>query len=36
MRIFPNDMIRWIMEAFGFNPVVLPVTEVYLAIQQGR
>ncbi len=35
MRVFPNDMIRWIMEAIGFNPVVLPVTEVYLAIQQG-
>lgn len=35
MRIFPNEMIRWIIEAFGFSPVVLPVTEVYLAIQQG-
>ena len=35
MRVFPNDMIRWIMEAIGFNPVVMPVTEVYLAIQQG-
>jgi tripartite ATP-independent transporter DctP family solute receptor len=35
MRVFPNDMIRWIMESIGFNPVVLPVTEVYLAIQQG-
>lgn len=35
MRIFPNDMIRWIIESIGFNPVVLPVTEVYLAIQQG-
>lgn len=35
LRIFPNDMIRWIMESLGFNPVVLPVTEVYLAIQQG-
>jgi TRAP-type transport system periplasmic protein len=35
MRVFPNDMIRWIMEAIGFIPVVLPVTEVYLAIQQG-
>ncbi len=35
MRIFPNDMLRWIMEAMGWNPVVLPVTEVYLAIQQG-
>ncbi|MBL8670020.1 MAG: TRAP transporter substrate-binding protein [Alphaproteobacteria bacterium] len=35
MRVFPNDMIRWIMESIGFTPVVLPVTEVYLAIQQG-
>jgi tripartite ATP-independent transporter DctP family solute receptor len=35
MRIYPNDMIRWIMEDIGFSPVVLPVTEVYLAIQQG-
>jgi TRAP-type transport system periplasmic protein len=35
LRVFPNDMIRWIMESIGFNPVVLPVTEVYLAIQQG-
>ncbi len=35
MRIFPNDMIRWIMEGIGFSPVVMPVTEVYLAIQQG-
>jgi tripartite ATP-independent transporter DctP family solute receptor len=35
MRVFPNDMIRWIVEAVGFVPVVLPVTEVYLAIQQG-
>ena len=35
IRVFPNDMIRWIMEAIGFSPVVLPVTEVYLAIQQG-
>ena len=35
IRVYPNDMIRWIMESFGFSPVVLPVTEVYLAIQQG-
>ncbi len=35
MRVFPNDMIRWIMESMGFNTVVMPVTEVYLAIQQG-
>jgi TRAP-type transport system periplasmic protein len=35
LRIAPVEMIRWIMEAQGWNPVVLPVTEVYLAIQQG-
>ena len=35
MRVFPNDMIRWIMESLGFATVVMPVTEVYLAIQQG-
>lgn len=35
MRVFPNDMIRWIMEAIGFSPVVMPVTEVYLGLQQG-
>jgi TRAP-type transport system periplasmic protein len=35
MRVFPNDMIRWIMEAVGFSTVVMPVTEVYLGIQQG-
>jgi tripartite ATP-independent transporter DctP family solute receptor len=35
IRIFPNEMLRWIIEAMGANPVVMPVTEVYLAIQQG-
>ena len=35
MRVFPNDMIRWTMEAIGFQTVVMPVTDVYLAIQQG-
>jgi tripartite ATP-independent transporter DctP family solute receptor len=35
LRVLPNDMIRWIVESIGFSPVVLPVTEVYLAIQQG-
>lgn len=35
MRVFPNDMIRWTMEAIGFQTVVLPITDVYLAIQQG-
>ncbi|MHA3980188.1 TRAP transporter substrate-binding protein [Halovulum sp. GXIMD14794] len=35
MRVFPNDMIRWTMEEIGFQTVVMPITEVYLAIQQG-
>jgi len=35
MRVFPNDMIRWTMEAIGFQTVVMPVTDVYLSIQQG-
>jgi TRAP-type C4-dicarboxylate transport system substrate-binding protein len=35
MRVFPNDMIRWTMEAIGFQTVVMPITDVYLAIQQG-
>lgn len=36
MRIFPNDMIKWIIESIGYESVVIPVTEVYGAIQQGR
>lgn len=35
MRVFPNDMIRWTMEAVGFQTVVMPITDVYLALQQG-
>ncbi|MEM5529135.1 TRAP transporter substrate-binding protein [Gammaproteobacteria bacterium AS21] len=35
MRVYPNDMIRWTMEAIGFQTVVMPITDVYLAIQQG-
>ncbi|MGG1554040.1 TRAP transporter substrate-binding protein [Paenibacillus ferrarius] len=35
LRIFQNDMILWTMKALGFNPVTMPVTEAYLAIQQG-
>jgi tripartite ATP-independent transporter DctP family solute receptor len=35
MRVYPNDMIRWSMEAIGFQTVVMPITDVYLAIQQG-
>lgn len=36
MRVFPNEMIQWIVQAIGYEPVVLPVTEVYGAIQHGR
>ena len=36
IRIFNNEMLRWVMQAIGYEPVVLPVTEVYLALQQGR
>ncbi|MFT6656983.1 MAG: tripartite ATP-independent transporter DctP family solute receptor [Maritalea sp.] len=35
MRVYPNDMIRWSMEAIGFQTVVMPITDVYLGIQQG-
>ncbi len=35
LRIAPVEMVRWIMESIGFSPVVMPVTEVYLAIQQN-
>lgn len=35
MRVYPNDMIRWTMEAIGFQTVVMPITDVYLSIQQG-
>jgi TRAP-type transport system periplasmic protein len=35
MRVYPNDMIRWSMEAIGFQTVVMPITDVYLSIQQG-
>jgi TRAP-type transport system periplasmic protein len=36
MRIFNNEMLRWIMQGFGYEPVVMPVTEAYLALQQGK
>lgn len=35
IRIAPVEMIRWIMEAQGWSPIIMPVTEVYLAIQQN-
>jgi TRAP-type transport system periplasmic protein len=36
MRVFPNEMIQWIVQGVGYEPVVIPVTEVYSAIQQGK
>lgn len=36
MRVFPNEMIQWIVQSLGYEPVVIPVTEVYAAIAQGR
>ena len=35
LRSFPNEMMRWTLEGVGFNVVILPLPEVYLAIQQG-
>jgi len=35
MRIFNNDMVLWIVQSLGMNPVAMPVTEAYLGIQQG-
>ncbi|MGE0799544.1 MAG: TRAP transporter substrate-binding protein [Lautropia sp.] len=35
LRAFKNDMFLQLLTAMGWNPVVMPVTEAYLAIQQG-
>jgi tripartite ATP-independent transporter DctP family solute receptor len=35
LRTYPNEMQRWLLEAMGFSVQIMPVTEVYLAIQQG-
>ncbi len=35
LRSFPNEMMRWTLDAMGFNVVIMPLPEVYLAIQQG-
>ena len=35
LRTFPNEMMRWTLEAMGFNIQIRPLPEVYLAIQQG-
>ena len=35
LRTFPNEMMRWTLEAIGFSVQLMPIPEVYLAIQQG-
>jgi len=35
LRTFPNEMMRWTLEAMGFSVQIMPLPEVYLAIQQG-
>jgi TRAP-type C4-dicarboxylate transport system substrate-binding protein len=35
IRTYPNEMQRWLLEAMGFNVQIMPLPEVYLAIQQG-
>ena len=35
LRTFPNEMMRWSLEAMGFSLQIMPLPEVYLAIQQG-
>ena len=35
LRSFPNEMMRWTLEAMGFGVQIMPLPEVYLAIQQG-
>ncbi len=35
LRSFPNEMMRWTLESMGFTLQIMPLPEVYLAIQQG-
>jgi tripartite ATP-independent transporter DctP family solute receptor len=35
LRTYPNEMQRWLLEAMGFGIQIMPLPEVYLAIQQG-
>jgi len=35
LRTFPNEMMRWTLESMGFNVQIMPLPEVYMAIQQG-
>jgi len=35
LRSFSNEMMRWTLEEIGFAVQIMPLPEVYLAIQQG-
>jgi tripartite ATP-independent transporter DctP family solute receptor len=35
LRTYANEMQRWLLEAMGFSVQIMPLPEVYLAIQQG-
>ncbi|MCP4561735.1 MAG: TRAP transporter substrate-binding protein [Bosea sp.] len=35
LRSFANEMMRWSLEAMGFGVQIMPLPEVYMAIQQG-
>jgi tripartite ATP-independent transporter DctP family solute receptor len=35
LRTFPNEMMRWTLDAVGFSVQIMPLPEVYMAIQQG-
>ncbi len=35
MRTFPNEMMRLLLEDIGFGVQIMPINEVYLAIQTG-
>jgi tripartite ATP-independent transporter DctP family solute receptor len=35
LRTFPNEMMRWTLESIGFNVQIMPLPEVYLALQQN-
>jgi len=35
MRVAPTEMMLWTIEAMGFGGQIIPITEVYMSIQQG-
>lgn len=35
IRSFPNHMMDWTLAAMGFKVKIMPINEVYMAIQQG-